>query len=68
MTDEPAFRVIHGTPTAEEVAAIVGVLRARQIRPTGSASPPPVSRWRASVAPRSGRLPRPAPGAWASTS
>jgi hypothetical protein len=68
MVDEPAFRVIHGTPTAEEVAAIVGVLRARQLHQTAPASPPPMSRWRASVAPRSGRLPRPAPGAWASTS
>jgi acyl-CoA carboxylase epsilon subunit-like protein len=63
MSDEPLFRIVRGTPTPEELAAIVGVLWAR--RQAAAADPVrPVSRWRASAAPRAGRLPHPAPGAW----
>jgi hypothetical protein len=57
----PAFRVVRGTPTAEELAALVGVLFSR--RAAEPAEPPrPVSRWRASALPN---IPlRPGPGAW----
>lgn len=58
----PAFRVVRGTPTAEELAALVGVLFSR--RAAGSAEPPrpTPSRWRASALPN---VPlRPSPGAW----
>ncbi|GAA0229654.1 acyl-CoA carboxylase subunit epsilon [Cryptosporangium japonicum] len=36
--DEPVIRVLRGVPTAEELAALVGVLAARS---TAVASPPP---------------------------
>jgi len=55
------IRVTGGTPTAEEVAALVGVLLLR--RRTGAAPVrPAVSRWRRSGLPAAG--PRPGPGAW----
>jgi hypothetical protein len=41
---EPVFRVIRGTPTAEEVAALVGAIVARA-RPAASVEPPPASAW-----------------------
>ena len=69
MSDEPFFRVVSGTPTSEELAAIVGVLWARrQAATAASATSPRVlpSAWRASAAPRAGRLPAPGPGAWSS--
>jgi hypothetical protein len=58
----PAFRVVRGTPTAEELAALVGVLFSR--RAVGPAEPPRTapSRWRASTLP--GVPMRPGPGAW----
>jgi hypothetical protein len=71
MSEEPMFRVVRGTPTAEELAAIVGVLWSRRqaaLAAAAAATPTPSpSRWRASVAPRSGRLPRPGRGAWSAT-
>jgi hypothetical protein len=59
----PAFRVVRGTPTAEELAALVGVLFSRRAaaRPAESARPGG-SRWRASALPSSPL--RPGPGAW----
>ena len=47
----PALRVLHGNPTAEEIAALVSVLlRARPA--VGDAEPRPTpSRWRASALP-----------------
>lgn len=57
---EPWVRIVRGTPTAEELAALVGVLSSgsRPIAPVG----PGPSRWRASALPNAG--PRPGPGAW----
>ncbi|HET8682235.1 MAG TPA: acyl-CoA carboxylase subunit epsilon [Micromonosporaceae bacterium] len=60
------IRVERGTPTAEEVAALVGVLLLRR-QAAAPPQPPRVSRWWASGlaggrGPRS-RL-RPGPGAW----
>jgi len=59
--DEPLVRIVRGTPTAEELAALVGVLL-RRLRPAASPAPAPRSRWRASALPAT-RL-RPAAGAW----
>jgi Acyl-CoA carboxylase epsilon subunit len=59
--EEPCFRVIRGTPSVEELAALVGVL-VRRSRPGAPAPPPPRSRWRASGLPAT--PPRPGPGAW----
>jgi Acyl-CoA carboxylase epsilon subunit len=60
--DEP-LRVVRGNPTADEVAALVGVLLLG--RPAAAEPAPPagpVSRWRVSGRPT---LPlRPGPGAW----
>jgi Acyl-CoA carboxylase epsilon subunit len=69
MTEEPVFRVVRGTPTPEELAAIVGVLWSRRQTAAAAASAPaPLpSRWRASAAPRAERLPRPGRGAWSAT-
>ena len=64
------FRIVRGSPTPEELAAIVGVLWSRRLAAasaTTSAPSPLPSRWRASAAPRPGRLPRPGRGAWSST-
>jgi acyl-CoA carboxylase epsilon subunit len=71
MSDEPFFEIVSGSPTPEQLAAIVGVLWARRqaaaTATSGIRPPVPVSKWRASAAPRSGRLPAPGRGAWAST-
>ena len=55
------FRIERGTPTAEELAALVGVLMQRRpaVRDEGPAA---VSRWAASARPTGG--PQPGPGAW----
>jgi hypothetical protein len=66
MSDDAMFRVVRGTPTAEELAAIVGVLWSRRQAAAGAPAPAPVSRWRASALPPAGRLPRPGVGAWRS--
>jgi hypothetical protein len=62
---EPMFRVTRGTPTPEELAAIVGVLWARRQSAAAAPAPAPArSRWRAPI----GRtLPRPGAGAWSSS-
>jgi hypothetical protein len=70
MSEEPVFRVVRGAPTSEELAAIVGVLWSRRQAAAAAASSAPAplpARWRASAAPRPGRLPRPGRGAWSST-
>ncbi|MFK3982892.1 acyl-CoA carboxylase subunit epsilon [Micromonospora sp. NPDC050397] len=41
---EPAFRVVRGTPTAEELAALVGVLLTRS-RPAAPGRPTTGSAW-----------------------
>ncbi len=65
MSEEPMFRIVRGTPTSEELAAIVGVLWSRRQAAALVAAPAAVpSRWRASAAPRAGRLPAPGIGAW----
>lgn len=62
MQPEPEFRVVRGAPSAEELAALVGVLRHLRAVPTEPPRPAP-SRWRASAAPTARGL-RPGPGAW----
>jgi hypothetical protein len=57
----PAFRVVRGTPTAEELAALVGVLWGRRAGAVTAPAPVP-SRWRASALPAAGL--RHGPGAW----
>ncbi|UWZ45766.1 acyl-CoA carboxylase subunit epsilon [Dactylosporangium matsuzakiense] len=51
VTEEPLFRVVRGTPSAEEVAAIVGALFS--LAPSASAPAParPRSRWAQSARP-----------------
>ncbi|KXK60219.1 hypothetical protein AWW66_19970 [Micromonospora rosaria] len=60
--EEPLFRVVRGTPSAEETAALVGVLAARS-HPAAAPDRPAPSAWA-----RSGRPPHPGtvagPGAW----
>jgi hypothetical protein len=64
MQPEPLFRVTRGTPTAEELAALVGALFTGRARPAPEPVPP--SRWRVSALPAA-RTPRPGPGAWRAT-
>jgi hypothetical protein len=47
----PAFAVVRGTPTAEETAALVGVLIAVGRQSTAGPIAPPVSAWWASGLP-----------------
>ena len=60
--DEPVIRVLRGVPTAEELAALVGVLAARS---AAGAPPPPRERslWRRHEA-RIGAPLAAGPGAW----
>jgi len=55
-----ALRIVRGDATAEEVAALVAVLAARQEGP--APAPEPASAW-ARPMPRA-PLPAPGPGAW----
>jgi hypothetical protein len=61
MDGDPLLRVVRGTPTAEELAALVGVLCSTAPAPV--VDPPTPSRWllRARF---SGSGLRPGPGAW----
>jgi hypothetical protein len=60
VQDEPMIRVVRGTPTPEELAALVVTLLGRgSPRP---APPAPASRWRRSGLPDGG--PRPGTGNW----
>ncbi|PZM92575.1 MAG: acyl-CoA carboxylase subunit epsilon [Actinobacteria bacterium] len=63
MSDaDPTFRVVRGTPTPEELAALVGVLMARS-RPVAAAPTPGVSAWVRSARPTGGTV-WPGPDAW----
>jgi hypothetical protein len=59
--DESLMRIVRGTPTAEELAALVGVLLPR-LRTDAPPAPAPRSRWRASALPATRN--RPGAGAW----
>jgi hypothetical protein len=56
----PIIRIVRGAPTAEEIAALLGVLSLRRAAPPASAE---VSRWARSGRPGGGTW-RPGPGAW----
>ncbi|MFG1926597.1 acyl-CoA carboxylase subunit epsilon [Cryptosporangium sp. NPDC048952] len=60
--DEPVIRVLRGVPTAEELAALVGVLAARSAA-VSSAPPRPRELWRRQEA-RIGAPLAAGPGAW----
>jgi hypothetical protein len=53
---EPLIRVVRGTPTPEEIAALVGVL-VRHARPAAVPQPAPASLWAASARPGFARRP-----------
>ena len=60
VDDEPVIRVTRGVPTAEELAALVGVLLSRPVPPPAAPSVP--SGWARSARPT---VPgRAGPGAW----
>ncbi|MEV4618001.1 acyl-CoA carboxylase subunit epsilon [Asanoa sp. NPDC049573] len=61
MSDEPLFKVTRGTPTAEELAALVGVLTVRLSPAPVAARGATSSHWTRSARP--GPLPA-GPGAW----
>jgi hypothetical protein len=63
MQDEPLIRVVSGTPTAEELAAFVGVLLSRRSAPDEPA--PAASRWAHSARPQPAL--RTGPSAWAAS-
>jgi Acyl-CoA carboxylase epsilon subunit len=52
---EPFFRVVKGTPTAEELAALVGAVLLRRRVPASPAPATPVSPWARSARPGAGR-------------
>jgi hypothetical protein len=60
------FRIVRGTPTPEELAALVGVLALRPVAVDDT--PAPVSRWALAARPgasgRSAALGRPGRDAW----
>jgi len=60
MDDRPLIRIERGTPTAQELAALVGVLLSRP--PADSAATPVRSFWLESARP--GSQPRRGPSAW----
>ncbi|SDZ16849.1 Acyl-CoA carboxylase epsilon subunit [Asanoa ishikariensis] len=60
MSEEPLFKVTRGAPTAEELAALVGVLSVR-LRPATAVPTPVSSHWTRSARP--GFLAA-GPGAW----
>jgi hypothetical protein len=64
---DPVLRIVRGTPTPEEVAALVGALLL-QARPAQDAPPAPLSAWRRSARPGavgpSGRPTRPERNGW----
>jgi hypothetical protein len=51
MSDAPTFSVVRGTPTAEELAAVVGVLVGIANQPPTAPSRPKPSAWWASGLP-----------------
>ncbi|NLU79321.1 acyl-CoA carboxylase subunit epsilon [Micromonospora sp. HNM0581] len=60
--EEPLFRVVRGVPSAEELAALVGVVAVRS-RPAARPAPDPPSVWARSGRP-TGAAPTPGAGAW----
>jgi hypothetical protein len=63
MTDpSPLFRVVRGTPTPEELAALVGVIATR--RSSEPLSLPAPSTWVRLARPGARLLGRPGAGAW----
>lgn len=58
MDEEPLVSVVRGTPTPEEVAALVGVLVSRSMTADATASRPSISAWERSARPSTG------PGSW----
>jgi hypothetical protein len=64
---DPLFRVVRGTPTAEELAALVGVIVARS-RPTATPAEPATPPWVLMARPGAvgarGLPFRPGPDAW----
>ncbi|MFV2017174.1 acyl-CoA carboxylase subunit epsilon [Micromonospora sp. LOL_023] len=62
---EREWRVVRGTPSAEELAALVGAVVAGTRPISDSGDPRPSgSRWERSARPADGALPRPGPDAW----
>lgn len=61
VSEEPLFKVVRGTPSAEEVAALVGALFS--LAPAPAAPVPPRSRWALSARPGSPRRWRAVAGA-----
>jgi hypothetical protein len=65
--DDPVLRIVRGSPTPEEVAALVGALLSR-VRPADDAPPAPPTAWRRSARPGavgpSGLPPRPERDGW----
>jgi hypothetical protein len=58
----PLVRVVRGTPTPEDLAALVGALFAMRTGVAAAGAQPSISRWRVSARPT---IPlRAAPGAW----
>ena len=54
MDEEPLVRVVRGTPTPEEVAALVGVLVSRSMTADTTVSLPSISAWERSARPYAG--------------
>lgn len=50
MAEQPEIRIVRGIPTAEELAALVGVLALRSV-PGAPAPAPAVSHWARSARP-----------------
>jgi hypothetical protein len=62
MSEQPLVRVVRGTPSAEELAALVGVLLVRAGAGAAGEPLPVPSRWARSARPTAGH--RAGPGAW----
>ncbi|NYT96854.1 acyl-CoA carboxylase subunit epsilon [Salinispora sp. H7-4] len=60
--EEPLFRVVHGTPTAEELAALVGAIVVHP-RPATAPAPPTASAWARGARPANSGLAA-GPDAW----
>ncbi|GGQ41218.1 acyl-CoA carboxylase subunit epsilon [Couchioplanes azureus] len=55
MNEEPLVRVVHGAPTEEELAALVGALIAASTGTDAATSRPSTNPWLRSVRPGAGR-------------
>lgn len=63
MEDAPLFKITRGTPTAEELAALVGIVIAG-CRSNPTPPSPAASAWSRSARPGALAATRPRPGAW----